>query len=242
MGDEDALVFTTGYQANVGAHRDAARPDRHRDLRLRRPRLDHGRRGDVARQGAAVPPQPARQARVDARRARPATAAACWWWSTASSRWRATSATCRASPSCARAHGARLMVDEAHGVGVLGAAAPGACEALGVEDQVDLRMGTFSKSLASCGGFIAGPAEVIDFLRIQSRAFMFTAVGGAGRGRRRARRAADHPLAPRGRSCSRGCSTTRATCERGLRRARLRGRSADAAATARARHADRAGR
>jgi 8-amino-7-oxononanoate synthase len=40
---------------------------------------------------------------------------------------------------------------------------------------VDLRMGTFSKSLASCGGFIAGPAEVIEFLRIQSRAFMFTA-------------------------------------------------------------------
>jgi 8-amino-7-oxononanoate synthase len=72
-------------------------------------------------------------------------------------------------------HGARLMVDEAHGVGVLGARGAGACEALGVEDRVDLRMGTFSKSLASCGGFIAGPADVIDFLRIQSRAFMFTA-------------------------------------------------------------------
>ena len=75
---------------------------------------------------------------------------------------------------CAK-YGARLMVDEAHGVGVLGARGAGACEALDVEDRVDLRMGTFSKSLASCGGFIAGPAEVIDFLRIQSRAFMFTA-------------------------------------------------------------------
>jgi 8-amino-7-oxononanoate synthase len=72
-------------------------------------------------------------------------------------------------------HGARLMVDEAHGVGVLGARGAGACEAFGLEDQVDLRMGTFSKSLASCGGFIAGPADVIDFLRIQSRAFLFTA-------------------------------------------------------------------
>jgi 8-amino-7-oxononanoate synthase len=60
-------------------------------------------------------------------------------------------------------------------VGVLGARGAGACELFGVEDQVDLRMGTFSKSLASCGGFIAGPAEVIDFLRVQSRAFMFTA-------------------------------------------------------------------
>jgi 8-amino-7-oxononanoate synthase len=74
-----------------------------------------------------------------------------------------------------RGHGARLMVDEAHGVGVLGARGTGACEAYGVEDEVDLRMGTFSKSLASCGGFIAGPAEVIDFLRVQSRSFMFTA-------------------------------------------------------------------
>jgi 8-amino-7-oxononanoate synthase len=71
--------------------------------------------------------------------------------------------------------GARLMVDEAHGVGVLGERGVGACEVFGVESDVDLRMGTFSKSLASCGGFIAGPAEVIDFLRIQSRAFMFTA-------------------------------------------------------------------
>src|SRR3954453_3168155 len=74
-----------------------------------------------------------------------------------------------------REHGARLMVDEAHGVGVLGARGTGACELYGVEDEVDLRMGTFSKSPASCGGFIAGPAEVIDFLRVQSRSFMFTA-------------------------------------------------------------------
>src|SRR5690349_21683198 len=75
----------------------------------------------------------------------------------------------------ARTNGARLMVDEAHGAGVLGARGAGTAELLGVEDQVDLRMGTFSKSLASCGGFIAGPHEVIDFLRIQSRAFLFTA-------------------------------------------------------------------
>ena len=72
-------------------------------------------------------------------------------------------------------HGARLMVDEAHAAGVLGARGAGTCELLGVEERVDLRMGTFSKSLASCGGFIAGSAEVIDFLRIQSRAFLFTA-------------------------------------------------------------------
>jgi len=72
-------------------------------------------------------------------------------------------------------HGARLMVDEAHGAGVLGARGAGASELLGVEGRVDLRMGTFSKSLAACGGFIAGSAEVIDYLRISSRAFLFTA-------------------------------------------------------------------
>ena len=74
-----------------------------------------------------------------------------------------------------RTHGARLMVDEAHGAGVLGARGAGTAELFGVEDRVDLRMGTFSKSLASCGGFIAGSGEVIDFLRITSRAFLFTA-------------------------------------------------------------------
>ena len=74
-----------------------------------------------------------------------------------------------------KAHGARLMVDEAHAAGVLGARGAGTCELLGVEGDVDLRMGTFSKSLASCGGFIAGSHEVIDFLRISSRAFLFTA-------------------------------------------------------------------
>ncbi len=74
-----------------------------------------------------------------------------------------------------RAYGARLMVDEAHGAGVLGARGAGTAELMGVEAAVDLRMGTFSKSLASCGGFVAGSHEVIDYLRVQSRAFLFTA-------------------------------------------------------------------
>jgi 8-amino-7-oxononanoate synthase len=75
---------------------------------------------------------------------------------------------------CGR-YGARLMVDEAHAAGALGARGAGTCELFGLEDRVDLRMGTFSKSLASCGGFIAGPSEVVEFLRYSSRAFMFTA-------------------------------------------------------------------
>src|SRR5439155_21503002 len=60
-------------------------------------------------------------------------------------------------------------------LGVLGARGAGTCELFGLEDRVDLRMATFSKSLASCGGLIAGPADVIEFLRFQARSFVFTA-------------------------------------------------------------------
>src|SRR5579875_1774285 len=79
--------------------------------------------------------------------------------------------------SLCQRYGARLMVDEAHGFGVLGARGAGACELFEVEDDVDLRMATFSKSLASCGGVIAGSAEVIEYLRIAARPFIFTASG-----------------------------------------------------------------
>ncbi len=72
-------------------------------------------------------------------------------------------------------YGARLMVDEAHGVGVLGERGVGASELLGIEDQVDLRMGTFSKSIASCGGFIAADADIVDYMRLHARSFLFTA-------------------------------------------------------------------
>jgi len=74
-------------------------------------------------------------------------------------------------------YGARLMVDEAHGVGVLGSRGAGATELFGLEDEVDLRMGTFSKSLASCGGFIAADEEVIRYMKISARSFIFSASG-----------------------------------------------------------------
>jgi 8-amino-7-oxononanoate synthase len=95
-------------------------------------------------------------------------------------------------------YGARLMVDEAHGAGVLGARGAGTAELFGVEDRVDLRMGTFSKSLASCGGFVAGSTEVVEYLRIQSRAFLFTASAvpaavGAALAALRVMRSADGP-------------------------------------------------
>jgi 8-amino-7-oxononanoate synthase len=174
MGTGDALVFTTGYQANVGClstllgpgdtvicdsgdhasimdgvamSRARIRPFRHNRLEKLSDMLERAA-GDGG--GVLVVVDGVYSMEGD---------------------------VCNLPPvvEACRAHGARLMVDEAHGVGVLGARGAGACEVFGLEDQVDLRMGTFSKSLASCGGFIAGPADVVDFLRIQSRAFMFTA-------------------------------------------------------------------
>jgi len=71
--------------------------------------------------------------------------------------------------------GARLMVDDAHGVGVFGEHGRGTPEHFGLEDQVDLVMGTFSKSLASVGGFVAGDAEVIDWVKHHARTLIFSA-------------------------------------------------------------------
>src|ERR671914_2809390 len=174
MGTEDALVFTTGYQANVGCiatllepgdtvicdsgdhasildavsmSRARIRPYRHNRLDKLETMLERAA-GDGG--GVLVVVDGVFSMEGDVCDL-PAVAELC------------------------SGHGARLMVHEAHAVGVLGERGAGTCEALGVEDRVDLRMGTFSKALASCGGFIAGPGEVIDFLRVQARAFMFTA-------------------------------------------------------------------
>src|SRR5262249_3945242 len=75
----------------------------------------------------------------------------------------------------ARRFGARLMVDDAHGLGVFGEFGRGTPEHFGVDDKVDLLMGTFSKSLATVGGFVAGPARVIDHIRHVARSAIFSA-------------------------------------------------------------------
>src|SRR5688500_6843251 len=154
MGTEDALVFTTGHQANVGTlgtilatgdtvvadsgdhasildgcllSRAKLRPFRHNRLdKLERMLERAGEDGG----GVLVVVDGVFSMEGDVA-PRPQIADLC------------------------RTHGARLMVDEAHGAGVLGARGAGTAELFGVEDRVDLRMGTFSKSLASCGGFIA---------------------------------------------------------------------------------------
>jgi hypothetical protein len=67
------------------------------------------------------------------------------------------------------------MVDEAHGIGVFGKQGRGVCDHFGLTDEVDLIMGTFSKSLASIGGFIASDADTINYLRHACRTYIFSA-------------------------------------------------------------------
>ena len=75
----------------------------------------------------------------------------------------------------AKQYGARVMVDDAHGLGVLGEGGRGTASYFGLEDQVDVYMGTFSKSLASLGGYMAASEEVAEYVRHASRPFIFSA-------------------------------------------------------------------
>ncbi len=75
----------------------------------------------------------------------------------------------------ARKYGARVMVDDAHGLGVIGEGGRGTASYYGLEDEIDIYMGTFSKSLASLGGYMATSARVADYVRHCSRPFMFSA-------------------------------------------------------------------
>lgn len=75
----------------------------------------------------------------------------------------------------AKKYQARVMVDDAHGLGVLGKHGRGTAEHFGLEDEVDIYMGTFSKSLASLGGYMAAKQSVIDYVKHVSRPFIFSA-------------------------------------------------------------------
>jgi 8-amino-7-oxononanoate synthase len=176
MGTEDAIVFTTGHQANLGAIGTLLEPG---DTVV----VDSGDHASIL-DGALLSRaklRPFRHSRLDKlERTLEKAAADGGGVLVVVDGVFSMEGDVAALPEIAelsKRYGARLMVDEAHGVGVLGARGAGTTELLGVEDRVDLRMGTFSKSLASCGGFIAGSAEVVDYLRVASRPFMFTAAG-----------------------------------------------------------------
>ncbi len=174
MGTEDAIVFTTGYQANLGCISTILGP---RDTVI----CDSGDHASIldgcALSGAKL--RPFRHNRMDKLERMLVRAAddESGVMVVIDGVYSMEGDLCNLPPivELCQKFGARLMVDEAHGVGVLGERGAGACELFGLEDQVDLRMGTFSKSLASCGGYIAGPADVIEYLRVASRAFIFSA-------------------------------------------------------------------
>ncbi len=77
--------------------------------------------------------------------------------------------------SIGKEFGARIMVDDAHGLGTIGRSGRGTADYFGLTDQVDIYMGTFSKSLASLGGYVAGCEKIVDYIRHASRPFIFSA-------------------------------------------------------------------
>ena len=175
MGEEDAIVYTTGYQSNVGCLSTILGPA---DTVI----CDSGNHASILDgvriSGAKLRPfRHNRMEKLEKMLGRAAEQDAGGVLVVVDGVFSMEGDVCdlpRIVELC-QAYGARLMLDEAHGAGVLGARGAGAAELFGLEDEVDLRMGTFSKSLASCGGFIAGPADVVEYLRISSRSFIFSA-------------------------------------------------------------------
>jgi 8-amino-7-oxononanoate synthase len=174
MGTEDAIVFTTGYQSNLGAISAILEPG---DTVI----CDTGDHASILDgcklSGARL--RPYRHNRMDKLETMLERAASdeSGVLVVVDGVFSMEGDVVDLPPvvELCKRYGARLFVDEAHGVGVLGARGAGACELFGLEDEIDLRMGTFSKSLASCGGFIAGSEEVIEYMRVSSRAFIFSA-------------------------------------------------------------------
>jgi 7-keto-8-aminopelargonate synthetase-like enzyme len=166
-------VFTTGYQANLGAVAALIGRDDHVFL----DRLDHASIVDgaklsyghvhryphsdaesLARQLAALPKDAGKLVVTDGVFS-----------------MEGTIANLPAIVAAAKLHRSAVLVDEAHALGVFGPNGAGTAEHFGISDQVDVIMGTFSKSLASVGGVIAGDESVIHWLRHHSRALIFTA-------------------------------------------------------------------
>jgi 8-amino-7-oxononanoate synthase len=172
MGKEDAILCSTGYQTNLGVVSALLTKD---DVVVM-DQFDHASLVDGARLAGA---QIVRfrhndmESLEDMLRAHPERGKLIVVDSVFS--MEGTVADLPTIVALARKHGARTMVDEAHAIGVLGPGGRGAAELLGVLGEVDVVMGTFSKSFASIGGFVAGNAEVIDYLRHVARSHMFSA-------------------------------------------------------------------
>jgi 8-amino-7-oxononanoate synthase len=170
---EAALVYTTGYQASLGAIATLAGRGDHLFL----DRLDHASLVDAARLGfAEVHRYPHGDfASLDRQLAASPEHAAKMVVTDGVFSMEGTLVDLPALVKVTKEHGAQLLVDEAHALGVLGDNGAGTARHFGLEREVDLVLATFSKSLASVGGVIAGPAKAMTWIRHHARALIFTA-------------------------------------------------------------------
>lgn len=170
---ESAVVFTTGYQASLGAIASLAGRGDHVFL----DRLDHASLVDAARLGFAdVHRYPHGDFAALGRQlsAAPEHAAKLVITDGVFS-MEGTIVDLPKLYAVTKDHGAQLLIDEAHALGVLGPDGAGTASHFGMEDEADLILATFSKSLASVGGVVAGPAKALDWIRHHARALIFTA-------------------------------------------------------------------
>jgi 7-keto-8-aminopelargonate synthetase-like enzyme len=173
VGMESALIFSTGYQTNVGTltalvgehdiclldqHDHASLVDGARLARGKTLLFRHNDAGDLARVLRRLKPDRGKLVVVDGLYS-----------------MEGDLADLPQIAPAARKHGARVFVDDAHGLGVVGPGGRGTAAHFGMTDQVDLIMGTFSKSFASVGGFIAGERRVVDYIRHFGRPMLFSA-------------------------------------------------------------------
>lgn len=168
-----ALVFTTGYQASLGALAPLIGRNDHVFL----DRLDHASLVDGARLGHG---EMHRYAHGDfeglsRQLARAPSGAGRLVVTDGVFSMEGSIVDLPKLVAVSKKHGAAILVDEAHALGVLGPDGSGTASHFGLEDQVDLMLATFSKSLASVGGVVAGPEDVVQYLRHHSRALIFTA-------------------------------------------------------------------
>jgi 8-amino-7-oxononanoate synthase len=170
---EAALVFTTGYQASLGAIATLAGRGDHLFL----DRLDHASLVDAARLGfAEVHRYPHGDfASLGRQLASAPEHAAKLVISDGVFSMEGTVIDLPGLVAVTQEHGAQLLIDEAHALGVLGDNGAGTARHFGMERDVDLILATFSKSLASVGGVVAGPAKALSYIRHHARALIFTA-------------------------------------------------------------------
>lgn len=177
MGKESALVFTTGYQVNLATC--AALLSNKQSVALI-DRNVHASLYDGVRLGQAAGAKLVRYKHNDAEsldKALEKLEAGEGAFVITDGVFSAEGEICKLDElvPIVKKHGARLLVDDAHAVGVIGPGGRGTAHSFGLESQVDLIGGTFSKSLASIGGFLVGERKVLDYIRHFAPSFMFAA-------------------------------------------------------------------